>query len=318
MTCKTASHLVPQALTAHLQQPQLTPLHHGTEPDLHCHAHTTVLLDVSPTLPSPLRLGKSTKGLIKLAAANRSMCPPVRMPAAPVSKPTSTDAAGGGNNSNSDSGSLTAVTAVASVGTANSAPASTAGASAMAVHAQHRSSATSSIDDIMDRAKKAAQHIWLLQHAAVCDGANCELKTCPPAKLLLQHMACCCSVRCKPACMQARKLLHHYSSCTATNGAATTAASANAKSSSSISGSAGSKGKGRLCLVCSLVARNHEQHKAGTSVEVTATTVDGSSGSIISNGNINKQAKRKVSEHLASHKSSQASLYYAAAVEQSI
>jgi TAZ zinc finger len=306
MTCKTASHLVPQALAAHLQQPQLTPLHHGTEPDLHCHAHTTVLLDVSPTLPSPLKLGKSTKGLIKLAAANRSMCPPVRMPAAPVNKPASTDTASGGNNSDSDS--PTAVTAVASVGTANSAPASTAGASAMAAHAQHRSSATSSIDDIMDRAKKAAQHIWLLQHAAVCDGANCELKTCPPAKLLLQHMASCCSVRCKPACMQARKLLHHYSSCTATNGAAATAASANANSSSSISGSAGSKGKGRLCLVCSLVARNHEQHKAGTSVE-TAAAIDGSSGSI-STGNFNKQAKRKVSGHFTSHSLCKESLPY--------
>jgi TAZ zinc finger len=290
MTCKTASHSVPQALTAHLQQPQLTPLHHGTEPDLHCHAHTTVLLDVSPTLPSALKLGKSTKGLIKLAAANRSMCPPVRMPAPPVSKPTSTDAAGGGNNSDSPAAAAVAV------GTANSAPASTAGASAMAAHAQHRSSATSSIDDIMDRAKKAAQHIWLLQHAAVCDGANCELRTCPPAKLLLQHMASCCSVRCKPACMQARKLLHHYSSCTATNGAAATAVNANSGSGSSASsGSAGSKGKGRLCLVCSLVARNHEQHKAGTAVEAAA--VDGNSGSI-TNGNINKQAKRKVSQHL--------------------
>jgi TAZ zinc finger len=293
---------VPQALAKHLQQPQLTPLHHGTEPDLHCQAHTTVLLDVSPSLPSSLKLGKSTKGLIKLAAANRSMCPPVRMPAPPASKPASTDAAGGNSNANA---------AAAAAGAANSAPASTAGASAMAGHAQHRSSATSSIDDIMDRAKKAAQHIWLLHHAAVCDGAICELKTCPPAKLLLQHMASCCSVRCKPACMQARKLLHHYSSCTATNGAAHTAiaanvANANASSSSSGSSSSGasttsSKGKGRLCLVCSLVARNHEQHKAGTAVE---EAVDGNSGSSADSiaaaalGNTNKQAKRKVSVYM--------------------
>ncbi|KAG5187124.1 hypothetical protein JKP88DRAFT_353774 [Tribonema minus] len=85
-----------------------------------------------------------------------------------------------------------------------------------------------SLDTIMARAKKAANHIWLLQHARACDGS--------------------CAIRGPAASGPGRR---------GGADAATAAAAAAAPAA-------------RLCLICSLVARNDAQYQAATAAARSA------------------------------------------------
>lgn len=82
----------------------------------------------------------------------------------------------------------------------------------MATSAQSRE--LGQLDELVSKAKRAAQEIRLLKHAEMCrESELCGVSSCGPAKVLLQHIRGCNNPNCKPSCLQSKRLLQHFSSC---------------------------------------------------------------------------------------------------------
>lgn len=107
---------------------------------------------------------------------------------------------------------------------------------------EHRAKAPAlgEIDDMMEKAKRAAHHIYILDHAKACNG-GCDMASCAGAKRLLEHIKTCTEppMGCNPNCSQAKRLMRHRATC---------------QQQAAISRPCGST-TAPICLVCSLVAR---------------------------------------------------------------